>query len=122
MEIMNILWCSEEPLIASQVAFTSGLSLNTVNAVIKKLYRGEILEVADIVHSGTVLSRRYRPTLSHQEYATTTFIKQMKAIDNKMTTSQVVATLLEQEEDEPRAIAELEAMIMERKKQLKGGD
>lgn len=122
MEIMNIFWGSTEPLLASGVANFSGLSINTVNAVIKKLLAYEIIEVADIVHSGTVLSRRYHPTLSHQDYTTNTFIEQLRAIDKKMPIPRVVAALLEQEENEEQAITALEKMIAERKRQLRQED
>ena len=38
MDIMNILWNSQKPLIASEIAeYRSDLTINTVQAVIRKL-------------------------------------------------------------------------------------
>ena len=70
MDIMNILWNSQKPLIASEIAeYRSDLTINTVQAVIRKLLKYQLIEVADIVYSGTVLSRSYKPSISSEEYA-----------------------------------------------------
>ena len=69
MDIMNILWNSQKPLIASEIAeYRSDLTINTVQAVIRKLLKYQLIEVADIVYSGTVLSRSYKPSISSEEY------------------------------------------------------
>lgn len=57
VDIMNILWASEKPLIASEIADSRpDLTVNTVQAVLRKLLKYQLIEVADIVYSGTVLS------------------------------------------------------------------
>ena len=67
MDIMNILWNSQKPLIASEIAeYRSDLTINTVQAVIRKLLKYQLIEVADIVYSGTVLSRSYKPSISSE--------------------------------------------------------
>ena len=45
------------------------LTINTVQAVLRKLLKYQLVEVADIVYSGTVLSRSYRPTITSEEFA-----------------------------------------------------
>lgn len=117
MQIMNILWETDEPLLASQVAVISGLSINTVNAVVKKMLKNDLLEVADIIYSGTVLSRRYQPTVSRQEYATNVFVGQL-GNGSKLPTPQIVARLLDREDNEEETLSELQEMINERKKKL----
>ena len=70
VDIMNILWASEKPLIASEIADSRpDLTVNTVQAVLRKLLKYQLIEVADIVYSGTVLSRSYRPTITSEEFA-----------------------------------------------------
>ena len=55
IDILNILWENEKPLIASEIADArSDLTINTVQAVLRKLLKYQLVEVADIVYSGTV--------------------------------------------------------------------
>lgn len=69
-EIMTVLWTSDEPLTVSGITEKShGLNQNTVAASIKKLLNKGYVEVADIVYSGTVLTRCYTHVISAQEYA-----------------------------------------------------
>ena len=68
-DILDILWNSEEGMIASEVAEQrEDLTINTVQAVLKKLLKREFIKVQEIVYSGTVLSRKYCPTLSEAEF------------------------------------------------------
>ena len=70
-EILSILWNSPDGLIASDIAKQqSELSINTVQAVLKKLFKKNLIEIAEIVYSGTVLSRKYRPTLNECDFET----------------------------------------------------
>ena len=56
MDIMNILWQSEEPMTASQIAGVNpDLTINTVQAVIRKLLKEKLIKIDNIVYSGTVL-------------------------------------------------------------------
>ena len=60
IDILNILWENEKPLIASEIADArSDLTINTVQAVLRKLLKYQLVEVADIVYSGTVLFISY---------------------------------------------------------------
>ena len=70
-DILSILWNSEKGLIASEVVKErDDLTINTVQAVLKKLLRRNLIEVDQIVYSGTVLSRSYKPTLTEAEFET----------------------------------------------------
>lgn len=117
MEVMDTLWGSETPLMASEIAVISGRSINTVNAVVKKLLVNKMVEVADIVYSGTVLSRRYRSCVDRQDYTVKLFVEQLKVVSKKTPISKIVARLIEGE-DEERNIGELEEMIAQRKKEI----
>ena len=57
-------------MIASEIAdCRPDLTINTVQAVLRKLLKYQLVEVADIVYSGTVLSRSYRPAITSEEFA-----------------------------------------------------
>lgn len=58
MDILNILWSAQRPLTASEIAKSKeALTINTVQANLRKLQNKNLIRVADIVYSGTVLSR-----------------------------------------------------------------
>ncbi len=68
-EIMTILWNSPDGMIASEIVRQHPeLSINTVQSVLKKLHQRNLIEVGDIVYSGTVLCRKYRPTISESDF------------------------------------------------------
>ena len=117
MDILNILWNSEEPLVASEIAKRDDtLTVNTVQATLRKLLKQEL------VYSGTVLSRRYRPTVDSKDFAVQEFSAQLQNFKKNITASRLVATLLEQEENPDAAlkeIEELEAILKEKKQNLK---
>ena len=62
MDVMTILWKSETPLVASEIANSnSSLNINTVQAVIRKLLNKKYIVVADIVYSDLPCCRRRGP-------------------------------------------------------------
>lgn len=118
MDVMTILWESNTPLVASEITkMDASLNINTVQAVIRKLLDKKYIEVADIVYSGTVLTRSYKPTLSKKEMTVQRFIGQFQEND-KVSIPNLVTTLLKHEKNEQEVIEELEAMLEERKKML----
>ena len=69
LEIMKTLWNSTKPLIASDIVKQNkSLNINTVQACLRTLINNKAIKVADIVHSGTVLTRSYVPIISKKEY------------------------------------------------------
>ncbi len=70
-DILDILWKAEKGLIASEIVKEmEGLTINTVQAVLKKLLKRNLIKIDQIVYSGTVLSRSYVPTLTEAEFET----------------------------------------------------
>lgn len=119
-DILNILWAAEKPLVASDIAKSDdSLSINTVQAVLRKLLQKKLIKVADIVYSGTVLSRTYQPTISPNDFTLQQFVSQFEDAKKNITIPDFVATLLEHEKDEAQRIEELEALLEERKRKLK---
>lgn len=111
-DIMNILWESSESLTASEIAGKQEeLSINTVQALLKKLLKKELIKIDRIVYSGTVLCRSYRPAISPEVFETQKYVDSMKDIRNQdFSASYFVAALLEQEKDSLKALSEIEEL------------
>lgn len=122
LDILNILWESKEPLTTSQITqVCPELTINTVQATLRKLLKNGFIEVADIVHSGTVLCRRYRPTESQSSFVTTQFKEELQYLNTSIPKTSLVASLFEKEDDPEKAlkeIAELEDMLKQYKEKL----
>lgn len=119
-EILGILWSSNMPLIASDIVKSdSSLNINTVQAILRKLLNKKLIEVAEIVYSGTVLTRSYRPLINQKDLLLQQFIDHWHNLTkNKISIPTVVATLLEHEKNENIVITELEELLKSRKKLL----
>ena len=78
-DILKILWTSEDALTASGISERGGgISINTVQATLKKLLQRELIHVDQIVYSGTVLSRAYRPSVSQEDFELKRYVNNMK--------------------------------------------
>lgn len=70
-DILSILWNADKGMIASEIVKErEDLTINTVQAILKKLLKRNLIKVDEIVYSGTVLSRSYVPTLTEAEFQT----------------------------------------------------
>lgn len=68
-EVMNVLWESETPMIASEIVKKrDDFNINTVQATLRTLVKKKYIEIAEIVYSGTVLTRSYRPLIQKSEF------------------------------------------------------
>lgn len=122
IDILNILWNNQKPMVASDIVKKDDtLTINTVQATLRKLLKKNLIEVADIVYSGTVLCRSYLPSMDSKEFALREFAAQFLKLDQNITASNLVATLLEQEDDDDalKEIDKLEALLKEKKSLLK---
>lgn len=127
MEIMSILWESDKPLVASEIAKKGeNLTINTVQALLKKLMNQKYIKVADIVYSGTVLSRCYTPVISSDEYEMNNMMTAYGKLSNKAKgMSSFVTAFLAEDENPDQLLAEideLQAMLLEKKAALKKGN
>lgn len=119
LDVMKILWESKKPLVASEITkIDESLNINTVQSVIRKLLSKDYIKVADIVYSGTVLSRSYAPTISKKELMIQQFVGQFKKNEDKIPIPSLVTTLLKHEKNEREVIEQLENVLEERKKTL----
>lgn len=121
LEIMSILWNCETPLMASEIVkLGNELTINTVQAVLKKLLARNYIQIADIGYSGTVLSRSYKPTLTADEYEMNKMLDSYHRMADKSNgMSRFVATLLEEEKNTSQLLSEIEELetILKSKKE-----
>ncbi len=110
LEVMKILWSSEKPLVASEIAnIQPSLSINTIHSVLKTLLKNKYIEVADIVYSGTVLTRSYIPFVTLADYLKENFFS--------ASTLTAVSSFIEKETDH-EVIEELDKLLQKKKQEL----
>lgn len=116
LEVMKILWNSDTPLIASDIVKRHpDLNINTVQACLRVLIKAEAIEVADIVYSGTVLTRSYRTLISKDEY----FDDMYKDIIGDTAHFSLMASLIKNEVN-VEELDKLRDLIDKRKTELEG--
>ncbi len=123
LDIMNILWESEEPLIALEISRKSdGIPMNTIQSVLRKLLNKKYIKVADIVYSKTVLSRSYLPAISPAEYeAQRVFHTIQNSSLHDFTSTRFMSAYIDQTKDKDAALKEidqLQELLQEKRKEL----
>ena len=69
LEVMKVLWDNNRPMISSEIEKSDpSFNTNTVQACLRELLKKGYIQVADIVYSGTVLTRSYLPTFTKTDY------------------------------------------------------
>ena len=119
MKILKILW-EESPLLASEIVERDqSLKMPTVQRLTQKMMKDRIIEVADIVQSGKVFARRYRPLLAAEDYMNMELKTFWPIMNNKIDFSiGVVSALLNGAEDGGETISELERFLDRKRKEL----
>lgn len=113
---MKILWSSDKPLIASEILKRNdSLNINTVQACLRALVNKQFIKVADIVYSGTVLTRSYTPIVTQDEYLDFAY----QDIVGKGKASSLIASLIDSETS-PEELDLIEKMIQQKKRELTG--
>ena len=120
IEILSILWNSNRSMTASEISEASpGLSVNTVQAVLRKLLKNKLIEIENIVYSGTVLARSYIPLITAQDYALAKLAMDYQKFEKQISKGAVLVTLLDSENDPQKnseETQELEKILEEYKK------
>ena len=63
-----------------------------------------------IVYSGTVLARKYKPLLSHDDYLQETLTEDVRKTGSQLNGEQLIRTLLGQKESREEKLTELDAL------------
>jgi len=114
-EVMLVFWYFKEPLTASDVAEKgNGLNFNTVQVAVRNLLKKGYIEVADIVYSGTVLTRCYKPTITAEQYAADQ-LQNIKLNTLNFSTLNLIDYLLKDDEASD-ILDELENLIKQKRK------
>ena len=114
LHIMKILWNEKKPMIASDfVQLDSSMNLNSVQSALRSLLKKNYIEVSDIVYSGKVLTRRYIPVVSSEDYAS----ENINGVVKDLLSSNILFQYVESEND-IEVIERLQKKLEERKKAL----
>ena len=109
MDVMNILWDSDEPKTAALfVKAKPELTMNTVQAVLRKLLKNNLIEVADIVYSGTVLTRSYKSMVTQEEFLLFKMTSEYQSLSKKVSKVSILSALLDTEEDPAQVKQDIE--------------
>lgn len=121
-QILDILWNTNEPMTASEIVSSCpDLTKSTVQAVLRKLLTNKYIEVADIVHSGTVLCRKYRPTFSRSQFIASQLNRSFSINPSAISRMELFSGLLGDIENPGislNEIKEMEKMLEEYKEKL----
>lgn len=116
LDVLNVLWDINTPTIASDIPkLNPNLNSNTVQATVKKLLKRKLIKVADIVYSGTVLTRSYVPTFSAKEYTEQQLLRNIERYNKFVSKSELVSCLIDASDNDTELIREIESMIQQRK-------
>ena len=119
VEILKTIWSNDKPLIASDIVkLNPSLNINTVQAGLRSLISKNAIKVADIVHSGTVLTRCYTPIISKEDYFDTLY---KDIIGDEKKVFPLIKSLIDAKTtlDE---LEELEKIIARKKREILQGD
>lgn len=95
LDVLNILWKTDEPMTSTDIVSEQrGLTQSTVIAVLRKLLKEELVEVAGVTHSGKVLSRTYRPTEESRKVIMDNFAGDYANFKNVISKSELCAAIL----------------------------
>ncbi len=122
LDVLDILWKSDAPLTSTDIVNGGeGLTQSTVIAVLRKLLKADLVEVAGVTHSGKVLSRTYRPTEASREALLQDFTQSYASFCNVIPKSTMCAAILKVGDNPAQAkkeIEKLKAMLKDLEKQL----
>lgn len=113
-EVMNVLWESEKPMIASEILkMRDDFNINTVQATLRTLVKKKYIEIAGIVYSGTVLARSYKPLIKKEDFTSDIEI----GIKNMLRKENLFAHYVN-ELDDLDTILKLDEALQNKKKEL----
>ncbi len=122
MEILNILWNAGVPMTAVEIADArDDFSVNVVQPPLRKLLKENLIEISDITYSGKVLARRFRPTMTREEFAASQVTAELRQTQVEFSAPSFVMAMLKTEKDNKKKlqeIQELEQLLEEYKKTM----
>lgn len=112
LEVLKILHESERALTSTEIVNSGNeLTQSTVQAVLRKMLAAELVEVQGVTHSGNVLSRTFGPTAKSKEVLTEKFLEDIRSFHSIIDKVDMLAGMMELEEDGPKKDAQIDDMI-----------
>ncbi len=112
LEVLKILHESERALTSTEIVNSGNeLTQSTVQAVLRKMLAAELVEVQGVTHSGNVLSRTFGPTARSKEVLTEKFLEDIRSFHSIIDKVDMLAGMMELEEDGPKKDAQIDDMI-----------
>lgn len=101
LDVLNVLHATEDPMTATDIVDSmKGLTQSTVIAVLRKLLKEGLVEVAGVTHSGKVLSRTYKPTSAVKDALLEHFAQQYTSFSNVVSLEELMAFLKQRDKKE----------------------
>ena len=111
LDVLNILWKTDEAMTSTDIVNEQrGLTQSTVIAVLRKLLKDNLVEVAGVTHSGKVLSRTYRPTAESREVIMNNFATDYANFKNVISKSELCAAILNVDQSPEQMKSELKKL------------
>lgn len=113
LDVLKILWESQKSLTAKDIhTINPDLVLSTIQISLKKLIKKKLIEVKDIVYSGTVLTRSYVPLVSEEAFV----IDQYEGLNISVLLSEFLGNSSSEKMSEE--LEELEEIFRQKKRDL----
>lgn len=122
-KIMCIMLDENRPMTASEIVSRDpSFTVNIVQAILRKLLKMNLVEVADIVYSRNVLSRTFQPTAETPEILAGMFSIEYKQFRKFVTKESLFSAMLKCDSElgcEPEDLQKLESILKDFKEQQK---
>jgi len=110
VDILQILWDAPDSMTALEIVNQHpDLTMNTVQAVLRKLLKQGLVRINRIVYSGTVLSRSFSPAVTSEQFVILQMKENVQEIGNVNKTA-LVEKLFEEETDTEKILKEIEEL------------
>lgn len=111
LDVLNILWRTGLPMTSTDIVNAGlGLSQSTVQAVLRKLLKSELVKVSGITHSGNVLSRTYEPDESSKGLILQQFLDDYCNFSNIISKEDLVVAMIQAEESKEQKVKEIKSL------------
>lgn len=118
LDIMRVLWESPKAMIASEIADAApnNMTMNTAQALLRRLLKNGFIVIDKVVYSNTVLCRSYKPRYTEEEYTVTKLTIDYHNFDAEISICDIVCELLKLDttrEELEQDIKQLKEMVAE---------
>ena len=122
VDIMYVLWEASKPLTAAEIVEgKKGLTVPTVQRLLKKLLENDYVEVAEIIQVGKALARSYKPKKDMEGYLKEEIEYFFPISGNKASLSKgIVASFFSgnNKKDDEKILSELEKFVEKKKRKM----